>query len=474
MKNIGILIPVMLIPPLLHAQYEWDIIWQRTYGNPPYFGVDMRVVGRPDIYTDFCGTYGLCADNEVAIDGNGYILTVASWGGGSANQISGIRVFRLNPSSGSIVWFRDLNQTWDQVASDVRVDRSGNYVVLYRVDVGNYPHCWGGKIYRLRSSDGTTLCENTGYFWSGDADNCWHNYWDGPYGMDIDDANHAVVVTGDAGGFYMWKFDQSCQVLWWIPIHTPPYPASSAGRDVVVDRAGNYVAVGYETQTASMVVAKVSPSGTILWKRFYPLSGEGGRIVDEADAEIAVDSSNNYVIVTYDGKVIKLDSNGNILWSRYMGNVRLDAVVVPSSEPTYLIAGTLFESGDRDVYVAKIRASDGSVVWSQTFDRISSPSDNTGGDMGTGIALDPLDETIVVSGYSGNANFAGYEWVFKLAGLTPVQREESIPDRETGRYRVFSPDGRLIMEGRYAPENLPSGGLYIIDGPEGRKIITIR
>ncbi len=470
MRGINTKILSIILPDLLHAQYEWDIVWQKTYGNPPYFGVDMRVVGRPDIYTDFCGTYGLCADNEVAIDGSGYILTMASWGGGSANQISGIRVFRLNPADGNIVWYRDITQTWDQVASDVKVDKSGNYVILYRVDVGNHPHCWGGKLYRLSNIDGSTICTNWGYFWSGDEENCWHNYWDGPFGMDVDNSNNIVVVTGDIGGFYMWKFGPDCNRLWSILIHSPGYPYSAAGRDVAVDRNGDYVAVGFDTKTASMVVSKISPSGTILWKRFYPISGHGGRIVNQADAEIAVDSSNNYVIVTYDGKVIKLDSNGNLLWNTAFSNVKLDAVVIPAYEPTYLIGGTLYETGDRDVFVAKIRAVDGTAVWTHTYDRIASPSDNTGGDMGTGIGLDPTDQSIVITGYSGNANFAGYEWIFKLAGLTPVSIGENRHTAD-GIYRFFSPDGRLLGEGREPPE---SPGIYIIHGGGKTKIHIVR
>ncbi len=467
-----VLILVWIYPSLLFSQYEWDVLWHRVYGNPP--GIDMRL--GPDGYIEFCERDGMCADNEVAIDGEGNIVTIASRGGGLENELSTILVQKLNPDDGSVIWDTVLQQFWDQAAADVKVDRTGNYVVLYRVDVGNHNHCWGGKLYRLDRNTGNVICQNYGYFWSGDSENCWHNYWDGPYGMDIDGSNDIVIVSYDVSNFYMWKFSSSCSLLWNMVIHDSPYPYHVAGRDVVVDRNGDYVAVGYDGQTASMMVVKVSPSGSIIWKKFYSISRAGGRPLT-ADAEIAVDSSNNYVIATYDGKVIRMDSDGNVIWSNSYANVRFDGIQVPASEPTYLLVGTYYETGsvDKDIYVAKIRQSDGAVLWIRMLDMIANPTDSSGGDLGSGIAISPVDQSIVVSGYAGNANYGGYERVIKLAGLTPVSEVETPYRAGDGMYRVYTPGGRLIFTGRpeQVERHLRRPGLYILRG-EGEVRVILR
>ena len=442
---------------IILSQNEWDMVWSVEYGSPPYYGVDMRVVGNPNTTTDYCHNGGLCSDNSISIDNAGNIIAIAAWGGGSANTISGIRVFKLDSSDGSTIWTRDFNDSWDQTPSDILIDKTGNYVVLYRVDVGNSDHSWGGRIYRL-SPDGSTICR-TNFFHSGG----WHNYEDGAYGLAIDNSNDIIVASAEAGSFLLRKFSPSCSSLWTINIDAAGYPYVSGGRDVEVDRDGNYITVGYETRNNMMIVAKVDPNGNLLWKNYYTQSygGNGRHVV--SDAEIAVDSSNNYVIATQDGKVIKMDTNGNILWVRSFSSIDLDGIAIPASESNYLIVGTFYESGDRDVFVAKIRASDGSTVWSRTFDNVSAPTDQTGGDIGTGITLLP-DGSIIVSGYRGNKNYGGHIWIFKLVGLTPVHREE---ERHTGFQirRIYTPDGRYISpqesslrSGLYILEEISSGG----------------
>ncbi|MCO6451000.1 MAG: DNRLRE domain-containing protein [Caldilineales bacterium] len=157
--------------------------------------------------------------------------------------------------------------------------------------------------------------------------------------------------------------------------------------------------------------------GALTWNTF-----QGGSGSDNNNA-VAVDSSGNVYAVgksnaawgspvrAYaggdDASIIKLDSNGNLLWHTFLGgntgllNDYANGVVVDNSGNVYVTGQSVASwgsplrafAGDWDAYVAKLNAATGALLW-HTF------LGGTGYDNGRDIAVDSSGN-VYVSGYSG-------------------------------------------------------------------------
>jgi hypothetical protein len=184
----------------------------------------------------------------------------------------------------------------------------------------------------------------------------------------------------------------------------------SHGLSIAVDPAGAAVVAGYFTQQFDLgpgvainyggghdaFVAKWDSAGARQWVRpygdgssqraFSVATGPGDAIlvagefqgvldIDPGQATTWLTSDNG----SRDGFVLKLDADGDLDWSQKIGDtgnasaraVAVDAlgdvVVVGAFDGFFTFGGPQVQANSEDVFVAKLRGTDGSVLWSKTF-----------------------------------------------------------------------------------------------------------
>jgi hypothetical protein len=146
----------------------------------------------------------------------------------------------------------------------------------------------------------------------------------GGLGIAVDSANNVYVASrtdGNAGGSFAYagltKFDSNGNVIWYVNTYETAGQSTGASRDVSVDSSGNI----YLTVSAgNFYTIKYNSSGSIIWQKiltpsFSISNGFGGQT-----KTIAVDSTNSFLYLspgagTGQVPIIKLDFNGNLIWS---------------------------------------------------------------------------------------------------------------------------------------------------------------
>ncbi|MBI1336224.1 MAG: choice-of-anchor D domain-containing protein [Phycisphaera sp.] len=220
------------------------------------------------------------------------------------------------------------------------------------------------------------------------------------------------------------------------------------GNDTAVDANGNVYIVGYtssdnwavggyDTSYGGVVdgyVAKYAPNGELLWSTY--LGGDG----DEVAFGLAVKGSSLYVSgytesagwtsggpdTSYNGGaddiyVVKLATNGQFIWSTYLGGAGDDygtGLSVAGDGSVYLTGQTdstgwvsggydTTQNGGPDAFVVKLNAN-GQTLWS-TY--LGGESSDTGYDIGVAG-----DGSVYVSGYTSSAGWAsgGYDTIYNF------------------------------------------------------------
>lgn len=219
-------------------------------------------------------------------------------------------------------------------------------------------------------------------------------------------------------------------------------PVGSATDDVAyataVDATGNLYwagvtegtvsTAGYTVTAGGLRVLKTDGAGTITWnKKITPTGGGGTYAVVRG---MGVDSAGNVFIagefqgvLTFgalpamtsqgiDVFVAKLDSNGNFVWAKRFGDNAYQAayaLAVDGAGDIFVTgegAGNLdFGGGDlvannSDVFIAKLKGSDGSHLWSNGFGDGSVQ-------VGWSVAVDPAGDVFLCGDFDGNINLGG-------------------------------------------------------------------
>jgi uncharacterized delta-60 repeat protein len=160
------------------------------------------------------------------------------------------------------------------------------------------------------------------------------------------DASDNVYVTGRSDNYPQVgeeyaiatvKYDSSGAFIW---DERFIFAASSAGNALALDSSGNVVVTGYTpigagTTTDDIITIKYSPSGTLEWYNLYDGPGHG----DDAGRDIVIDSAGNVYVsgnsigngTVWDYTAIKYSSVGVEEWVR-----RYDGPSDSEDEPTYM------------------------------------------------------------------------------------------------------------------------------------------
>jgi hypothetical protein len=227
------------------------------------------------------------------------------------------------------------------------------------------------------------------------------------------------------------KLDSSGNVQWTKTIGGSNWDEALS---IIQSRDGGYVVAGYTSSFGAGVkdfyVVKLAPDGTLgCHDRFHsPTIGSGGTVISQTPSSSYVSPSSSfvspvssspaptdialciptlgvtslfektigggsddearsiiqsrdggYVVAGYtrsfgaggsDFYVVKLDSSGNVQWTKTIGGGSDDEArsIIQSSDGGYVVAGRTwsFGAGSEDIYVVKLDSS-GNVVWTKTI-----------------------------------------------------------------------------------------------------------
>jgi hypothetical protein len=189
-------------------------------------------------------------------------------------------------------------------------------------------------------------------------------------------------------------------------------PASEEGKSLIQTSDGGYAIAGATTSfgagEADVYVVKLDAKGNLQWTKTIGGKKAEGSFLIHAPGDIIQASDGGYAIagethsfgtgssdVYSDVYVIKLDTNGNLQWTKTIGGKYHDLghSIIQTSDGGYVIAGSTssFGAGWEDVYVVKLDAN-GNLQWTKT---IGGPR----GDWGHSI-IQTSDGGYAITGYT--------------------------------------------------------------------------
>ena len=222
---------------------------------------------------------------------------------------------------------------------------------------------------------------------------------------------------------------------------------------------GGYALAGFETLTGNNQdywLTKTDASGTIQWNRTY-----GGNGIDDAYSVIQT-SDGGYAMAgftnssgagSYDGWLVKVDSSGNMQWNHTYGGPSADDLytVIQTDDNSYVLAGytTSAGAGAADGQLIKVD-SQGNLLWNQTYG-------------GTGVddiatVIKTNDGGYALVGYTSSYGAGGTDfWLSKsrvrrnLAveqDIRRTRRRFSTRDSPNARWRIRSCGQHLLLRSR--------------------------
>jgi hypothetical protein len=381
------------------------------------------ILGPESVWNTFLGQAGRDWAFAIAVDGNrnAYVtgLSAATWGSPVSPFVGGYDVFvaKLGPN-GSLLWNTFLGGSEDDVGYGIAVDTNGNVYVngfsetTWGSPVRPYSASKDGFVAKL-STDGSLLW-NTFLGGTGEdrgqgkivldsAANCYVTGWG--------NATWGSPVAAYGGGWdgYAAKLDTDGALQW----NTFVGGASNEyGQGIALDTGGNVYVSGYNYEVGGVqdaFAAKLNASGALQWNTSF-----GGPGWDMA-SDIVVDAGGNSYVVGRspaswgspvnpfsggnDILVVKLDTDGALLWNTFLGGAGSDigSGIALGANGTVYITGESYTTwgwpaspfaGNADGFLARLDTN--GALQFNTF------LGGTGTEGGYGVALDTNGDCYVV------------------------------------------------------------------------------
>ncbi|HCZ06500.1 MAG TPA: hypothetical protein DHV12_05115 [Thermotogae bacterium] len=314
-------------------------------------------------------TYGGNNDDEAlsiqqTVDG-GYI--VAGYTKSSDAGIDDFYVIKLDPY-GARVWEKMYGGSDSERAYSVRQTADGGYIVA------GYTKSFGvgeADVYIVK------------------LNNSGEKLWNKTYGGSYNDEAYSIQQTADEGyivaGFkcsssdiesadvYILKLDSDGNKVW---EKTFGGDKEDIARSVQQTEDGGYIVAGWTNSSGNgeydVYILKLDSDGNKVWEKTF-----GGSESDWAysiqqtvdGGYIVVGYTYTFGTVWYDVYVLKLNSEGNIVWEQTFGDSDYEYAhsVKQTADGGYILAGYVFYPPIKsDVYILKL-GSDGNKEWEKTY-----------------------------------------------------------------------------------------------------------
>jgi uncharacterized delta-60 repeat protein len=313
-------------------------------------------------------TYNAAADGDdriygVAIDpAGGFAVAGAETAVASHSEDWLVRKYGAN---GEIAWSDHYNSKADEadVALAVVVDASGDVLACgyeVRPDLGSGEDA--NALVRRYGPAGSLL-------WSTSYNDPAGGY-DTARGIAVDPSGNVIVAGDSDAGALLVKYDPSGNPLWATVFHGS-FGAGDSFNAVACDPAGNIIVAGYTDYgllDSDWVVCKYSPGGVQQWAFTVP----EGNSADDVALGVAVDADGNAYVAGYTNRLImtqnadwalrKYSPSGNLLWQRFYDGPShsadyANAVAVDS------FGGAVVVGDSEGSLMARKYTPDGEIAW---------------------------------------------------------------------------------------------------------------
>ncbi|MFQ6068422.1 MAG: CARDB domain-containing protein [Candidatus Bathyarchaeia archaeon] len=359
------------------------IEWNRTYGGMDY---------------DW-------AWSVVQTSDGGYAMAGLTWSFGVAGP--DFWLVKVD-SSGNMQWDKTYGGSSDDGAYSVVQTSDGGYAIA------GYTNSFGVENYD---------------FWLVKADSAGNLEWTRTYGGPNVESAHSIIETNDGGymlagytdslepgghDLMLVKVDASGNMQWnrtyggddneaaWCIIETDDKEYVLAGA------TASFGMGGYD-----FWLVKVDSFGNLQWNTTYGgLDNDIARsLVSTGDGGYAIAGyTNSFGAGGYDFWLVKVDSSGNLEWSRTYGGLSDDVArsLVKTSDEGYAMAGHTwsFGAGLNDFWLVKVDAYS-NIQWNGTYG---------GTDVDSAYSLvETTDGGYVLAGYTASFGMGGYDfWLVKV------------------------------------------------------------
>jgi len=227
--------------------------------------------------------------------------------------------------------------------------------------------------------------------------------------------NDAWVLKLDKYGNVEWQKAYGAAVF----DHANTIQQTTDGGYIVIGGTSSFGAGGVD-----LWVLKLNSYGNIQWeKSFGGINWDYGYSVQQISngGYIVAGVTSSFNQGNYDFWLLQLDSNGNVVWQKIYSRPYADFAysIQQTSDGGYIVAGSTrtFVDGGEDVWVLKLD-SDGDIVWQKTYG-------GSGNDYAYSIQQ-TSDGGYIVAGYT-NSFGAGYDdiWVLKLNSEGDVEWQKT-------------------------------------------------
>jgi len=343
---------------------QGDIVWTRTVG------------GSGDDY----------AFSMVATSDGGYMLggNTSSYGAGSDDFY-----FIKLDANGTVQWTKSVGGTGSDRGWEVVQTTDGGYAMAGQTtSFGAAPM----DIYVVKLDASGNLL------------------WDKRYGNSPSDIAYSLTATSDGGlavcgssyyfimgnlpastnEYYILKLDSNGGLEWTRFIRDPNAPNTypDYARSIIQTSDGGYMVSGEAGRKKNsggyvpkIFLVKLDGSGNVSWTRYYGATAIPGVSAENSDyGECVIQTSDGgYVIAGYTFSfnynfqlaqdvglelyIIKVDANGNLLWTKVIGGPdnEIGRAIISTSDGGFAVAGThqprVAGSGSEDFYLMKMDAA---------------------------------------------------------------------------------------------------------------------
>lgn len=314
----------------------------------------------------YSGTNSTLTQSSLSVGLHTFTLTVTDKS--DTNSSDTVQITVDNPT---LAWSKTVGGSDAEFFRDIVIDDTGNFYAM------------GDTL----SNDGDITDDNNG---SIDAllvkfDASGNKLWDRTIGgsakdyfrdLVIDDSGDLYVVgftTSNDGSMdaLLVKFDSDGTMLWHKTIGGNGWDGFL---NIILDKSGNFYAVGFTGSTNGIydgLIVKLDSDGNILWNKTV------GGTTDDRLHDIVIDSNNNLYVTGYTNSNDNDITDGNLLWDKTVGGSKLDRfnnLIIDGDDNLYVIGSTYSgdndisggNHGDKDAWIIKF-GSDGTTLWDRTI-----------------------------------------------------------------------------------------------------------
>lgn len=358
-----------------------------------------------------------CGTGIVNTSDGGYALAGLTYSQGSGE--SDLWLVKVD-ASGNMQWNKTFGGAQEDVGYSLVQSNDGGYAIV-----------------------GSTISYGSGGndIWLIKTDSSGNLQWDKTYGGAGDDYGWNLEKTSDGGYLitgYTTSYGSGMNDGWIIKVDSQgniqwSQTFGGSGSDATLQGIqtsdGGYAFTGYTNSSgagkADLWLVKISSTGSLEWDKTY------GGIFDECGYALVQTSDGGYTIVgetaSYgssghagDVWLLKVDSEGNKLWSQTYGGSAEDAGwdLIQTSDGGYAITGYTYSKssdGSSDVWLIKTD-SDGVLQWDQTF---GGATDNCGWSL-----VETSDSAYAIVGGVETAGGASGNLLLIVTDATAVQNTD--------------------------------------------------